>query len=195
MIIIEGSDLVGKTTLAKAIIEHGNRNVPGSRLNYGHLGLLPKGWSISDYLRMIRPWVVQDRWMLSEVVYGAVTRGETFLSEEDQLFLLDRAYAVGALHVVVTCDETLLRERYAINARREIFTEAQVVAVNVAFEDYMRSRFMYARPGWIWVRCDPRSPYPGSQLAAQIAESYAEIRKHRDLYLGDVNVFNRSCCP
>ena len=73
MLIVEGSDLLGKTAFIKALLVEAERQcfpmIPQ------HFGLLPQGWNYrDDYIPYINRQTVMDRFILSELVYGETLR-------------------------------------------------------------------------------------------------------------------------
>jgi len=73
IIILEGADATGKTTLAREIGGHYihatyNKDLSGVMVEY-HLGLLDAAVVLSEHSH-----VVIDRWRMSEIVYGNVFR-------------------------------------------------------------------------------------------------------------------------
>lgn len=127
MLVIEGSDLVGKSTLAKKICNFGGGyihrlartmglDVPIIPTVYRKLGLLPGNWNyFSDYVNMMSHGVVQDRFFLSETVYGPLIRGMTPLTSTMVSRLYEHLEMVGGLTLFITASdnvlETLFRER------------------------------------------------------------------------------------
>lgn len=140
MIIVEGTDLVGKTTLAHRLIRAICATVDG-KAYYSHLGVPPAAWDhSSDYLDMMRRDVVQDRLYLSEVAYGRTIRGTTFLTLDDVAWLDAQVEIRGGLHVIVTADSAALEERYAKYGEREVFSLAQIRGANNEFAQLASAR-------------------------------------------------------
>lgn len=82
MLILEGADCIGKTTLAqqleeciKAEVRRNGFEMPD--LKKRHLG--PEGASMTsdDYISQMHLWTIQDRFHLSEVAYGITFRGHS----------------------------------------------------------------------------------------------------------------------
>lgn len=140
MLIVEGPDMVGKTTLCKALMERLNRGENEyRRWSYGHLGLLPPGWDYFwSYVPLANRWVVQDRFFLSEIVYGTVTRGYTHIDPETSRLLEAKLTLVGAYTAVITADEAVLRSQWESHKHREEFSLEKVLEVNAAYQDVER---------------------------------------------------------
>lgn len=139
MLIIEGADLVGKTTLAKALAKKLNsRSWPHV---YQHLSRLPHEWAhhaVENYARLCSPYVVRDRFHMSELVYSDARREEPTLSPGtyrtvDQIV---RSYCGFTIVVVATPD--LIEERYrreVAGGRAEMYDVERVLLVNQHFTD------------------------------------------------------------
>ena len=120
MLIVEGTDLVGKTTLCRQLVE--TLNALGRPHTYSWLGLLPRGWDYHwDYVaRMVNP-VVQDRFYLSEAAYGVAARREPRLGTRE-LDLLDAELRVrGGFTVLLLAHDEVLEELYARKTQPELF--------------------------------------------------------------------------
>jgi hypothetical protein len=109
MIIIEGADGVGKTTLCKKLLNSG-------RLDdhvYAHFTRLPAGFDYHwGYAERMSPRVVQDRFHMSEIVYAAA-RGEASQLTPELYRLVDaRLRLIGAYVVLVVADEGLVKSRW-----------------------------------------------------------------------------------
>jgi len=74
MIVLEGCDCAGKTTIA---IELARRMVETGRLRrFEKYGLLPDWWDYHHmYVRSCEEWSIIDRFVVSEYVYGLLWRG------------------------------------------------------------------------------------------------------------------------
>lgn len=132
MLVIEGTDLVGKTRLARRLLEELNRrelpHVPR------HFSLLPQSWDYYwSYLPHFARAVVMDRFYMSEVVYGTVVRGHTMIDMEAYRLLDARLRQVGGMTIIVTADEPVIEERYAEEGKREMFALDQILTVNRLF--------------------------------------------------------------
>lgn len=139
MIIIEGPDAVGKTTLAHTLVKRINKleghTLPPAR--YAHLGILPSRWRfVDDYLPLLQRTSVQDRLYMSEIAYQVALDRPVRIDPIDYRFLDVRARGVGCVHVVVTCaSDHDLRDRYAESLKHvsQAFDVSRVVAANDAY--------------------------------------------------------------
>ncbi len=118
MLIIEGPDLVGKTTLAQKFIKTWNENprkygaVP---VIYNHFSALPERWHhFKSYLPHVTKYVVQDRFHLSEAAYGPVCRGKQLIESRGQSLLEAYLRLVGSVTVQVTATEEILKKLWIL---------------------------------------------------------------------------------
>lgn len=83
MIIIEGTDEVGKTVFAKSL---------QARLKcaYVHYGLLPDWWGSNEYILRMLSFAVYDRYHWSEAAYNAVLQREPNIVDESACVAIDR---------------------------------------------------------------------------------------------------------
>lgn len=139
MLILEGADLVGKTTLAKRLEKR--LNELGWPHTYSHMSKLPTAWRgprwCQNYLDAARPYAVQDRFHLSEPLYAAA-RGERPLVEDYELLDDCLRQQFGAFVVVVSASEELIGQRWhsevEAKGREEMYKLGQILAVNRDFE-------------------------------------------------------------
>ena len=111
MLIVEGTDLAGKTTFCKAIIENLNRR--GYSHIYRHLSRLPESWdSYHDYLRIASPIGVHDRFHDSELAYCHGRREESKLTPLHYRLLEGQLTQLGMFKVAILPTNTLLAARY-----------------------------------------------------------------------------------
>jgi len=108
MLIIEGTDLVGKTTLANDIIP--KLEYPHT---YAHLGVLPKNWDhYHNYLDLMGRYIVQDRFIMSDIVYSKTLHRPLLMPAENYIAINAHLILWGGFTVVLTADNTLLGYRY-----------------------------------------------------------------------------------
>ena len=99
MIIVEGPDGVGKTTLCQKILQswlHRKKDIRGFR-RYGLLG--PDFDYYWDYLNWIKPYMLVDRWTWSEMTYGPVMRGESKLPPLNRSVIARESHSMGAITI------------------------------------------------------------------------------------------------
>lgn len=134
MLIIEGTDLVGKTTLAKALVKDLEGHGPWV---YRHQTKLPPKWDHPwSYYSHISQFVVQDRFHMSEVVYSKVCRGNNTDLDEERYRLVDAWCRLqGSVTVLLISTEGFLRKQWdkLAGGRLEMFHIDKVIAVNKRF--------------------------------------------------------------
>lgn len=96
MLIIEGPDLVGKTTLAKKLRDE----LLG---DYFHFGPLTDDFDfIHGYAQFVKPNRIMDRFHLSEIAYGRACRGRTRVGEFELRAIEGYLKFKGCMTVLVT---------------------------------------------------------------------------------------------
>jgi thymidylate kinase len=162
MLIIEGTDLVGKTTVAHKLAK---------RLNmlYQHLGPLPEGWTERDYLDIAAPDLVRDRFHMSEICYHAVNNKPCIIDDYTMLnaWLRVRCCAYTVVIVVAHKCEHYFDERWR---EGEKFTLDQIKHVNRKYID----NFKHADDVFVM---DERRPFLDDQDIDDIVENYTRRRK------------------
>lgn len=110
MLIIEGADRVGKTTLCHKLIE---RLAPTGPWMYRHFGPLPESWMHPwDYFPHMSRYVVQDRFHLSEWVYRrAEGQANPDLTSEKYRLIDAQLRLLGSVTVVITASAKIIDER------------------------------------------------------------------------------------
>lgn len=121
MLILEGTDCVGKTTLAHKLVQVLNKL--GSPVVYQHMSRLPDSFDrYHGYINLMCTNVVKDRFYLSENAYCYGRMEHPTISSE-QLRLLDaHARMLGAYTVLVTASLEVIRERYEKLKEREMYS-------------------------------------------------------------------------
>lgn len=122
IVIVEGPDGAGKTSLAKRLAaDHG--------LFYHHEGAPPKGvdplyhyGSILDHARGIPSGIVFDRFALGERVYGPILRGKDSLGEDGWRVFRRLLWASGA-HTILCLPSFQTCYRSWASGRPELFND------------------------------------------------------------------------
>lgn len=114
MIIIEGPDCVGKTTVCKKLLKILNGESLGLPHVYAHFTKLPAGFDYyHNYLDRASRYVVQDRFHLSEIVYSRARGIAKSPLCPERYRLVDAALRnLGTITVLITADDGLIRERW-----------------------------------------------------------------------------------
>jgi len=138
MLIIEGTDLVGKTTLCNELIKQ--TLLYRYPIIYQHFGKLPKAdvWDyFEDYIPFINQRVCMDRFILSEVAYGNTIRGHSEISPDDYRELDGWLRINQSVTVLIVAEQDWLKkqldEKY--HQRNELFEAQQIIDVNEYYRD------------------------------------------------------------
>jgi thymidylate kinase len=138
MLILEGSDTVGKSTLAKRCVEllnaRGYPHVPR------HLSRLPASWAAQphhNYVRLCSPYLVQDRFHVSEPIYARARGEKPMITREQYAVVESYLKLVGGFTVVIAAEPELIERRY--DAGREMYKLAQVQQVNTYYLDIIQT--------------------------------------------------------
>jgi len=96
---------------------------------------MPDDWRYpEDHLALVRKGVVQDRFHLSEMIYGETLRGGSKLTSADCEAIDWAIHEVGGMTVLLTCDESIVRARHASSGRSEDFSLGNILQVRDQFE-------------------------------------------------------------
>ena len=137
MIVLEGCDCAGKTTIAR---ELARRLLASDKLRrFEAFGLMPTWWDYSYmYVASCKPWSVIDRFIISEFVYGKLWRdGPNIKLTNSNCMLVRKAmFKVGALTVYVRPPmETVLR-RMELRGEK-LLKPSDVPMVYALFDKYL----------------------------------------------------------
>lgn len=136
MIIVEGSDLVGKTTLCQALL------AKDSRLTYKHYTKPPANFHrFFGYLPDMKANMLLDRFFMSEPVYRYAEATNKVPAENRMepawtIALCREAINVGSLTIVLTADEELIRQRFLLTqleGRKEMYDLNAILKANELF--------------------------------------------------------------
>ena len=106
MLVVEGSDGVGKTVFCHALLKELESRGPWI---YSHFGLLPITWRYpSSYFPHMSKYLVQDRFHMSEIVYRKA-RGEPQELSSFAYSIVDaKLCLLGGLTVILVADEQVI---------------------------------------------------------------------------------------
>lgn len=200
MLIIEGSDLVGKTTFAKKMLDFLNSTAKMPHI-YAHFSKLPDAFNFfTHYLERASRNIVQDRFHMSEIVYSNVCRyhnGQSPLYPEKYRLVDAYLRYLGAITVVIIAEPTWLKRQVKEkHSRGEMFSEEQIVRVNDAFGYLCHKDQETARTfNWLadynpdidFVYCVSESnPHPAenANFCAQVLEAYLNRLDLLDTLIG-----------
>lgn len=133
MLIVEGPDCVGKTTLCKAFLKMLPTHI------YSHFTRLPDLFDFYwGYVERMSRCIVQDRFHLSEIVYSRV-RGDTPKVPPEWYRILDgKLRTLGAYTVVINADPELVRSRF--DSTTQMYTLDQTLRCVELFKQVSRDR-------------------------------------------------------
>lgn len=156
MLIIEGTDLVGKTTLAELLVkrlstrEDMRLSVSGP-YQYAWFDKLPPTWDyFFSYLPAMRRFVVQDRFHMSEIVYREARGEPAKLYPETYRMLDGKLRLLGAFTVVVTADPDIIRNNFG--TREEMHGLDVILRANELFLEIVEGD---GCAGWTFEAHDP----------------------------------------
>ena len=134
MLIIEGPDLVGKTTLAHECVRELNKR--GFPHVYAHLSKLAASFDkVHGYIPLMHRHVVQDRFHLSRLAYGRHFKNQDVLTDNEMRWLQAKLWLQGAFTVLLLAkpDGVFLRKQWAERGRAEMYEIDGIVEVNKVY--------------------------------------------------------------
>lgn len=142
MLIIEGTDLVGKSVLCNELIRRLWRL--GYPIVYQHFGILPNSWDyFEDYISFMNKRVCMDRFIMSEVVYGRICRSDSKINPT-KYYELDGYLRVNqSVTVVIVADDNWLHQQYEQVNRKEYYDEEVILKANQGFIDIVDGKTKY----------------------------------------------------
>lgn len=149
LVLLEGCDGTGKTTLADALEAQIKRDHPDDVVVRLHSGPL-KGDPVDEYVFSIQDYrpgtgvhIIADRWHYGEMVYGPLYRGKSAIGEEQWRWIELWLESRGASTWVVT--NTLDEVERRLRERGEDFLQPEHVAhVLSAFENDFQYELTFA---------------------------------------------------
>jgi thymidylate kinase len=153
MLVLEGPDQMGKTTIAKRLCQLGD-------WEYRHMTIRPAGWRFpEDYYELIQPGVVQDRFHLGAYAY----QGFLF----DRMGVWERIKATGGMIVLITADPRFLLKRWNRD-RHEMFPAKKVLDANCRFQECEND---------IHFHLDERHDWISDDVVQEIADEYQRLQR------------------
>ena len=125
MLILEGADHLGKTTLAKSL-----------KLRYEHMGIPESGFDYyRDYLYPITPHVVADRFHLGAMVYGHLLKLHPVCPEFQSIHdAVDYEIKRDCnMFVIYTSDESWYHDHLTKGGKDEAYKVADIMKANRLF--------------------------------------------------------------
>lgn len=168
MLIIEGSDAVGKTTLCHELVAKLPRHM------YSHLSRpAPKFNKYWDYVDRMNQYLVQDRYHLSEIVYAEMRGDKTDLTPEVYRLVDARARLIPAFTVVVVADSELIESRWKHTEDEQMYSLQQSLEVNLMFDKLDQYFPKFEIDVDMKIICNHRTPYP-TTFIKEICERYVK---------------------
>jgi len=183
MIIVEGADLVGKTTFCHKLLEFAALR---DTYWYRHLSKPPVGASFcSCYVELAMRCAVQDRFHMSEVVYSRV-RDEKEASCSPEKYRLVDAHlrTLGAITVIIVTDIDVLKRRYEETARDEMYDLEKILYANELFTEICQeggSFEGYRMDLDLFFTLDDEIPFPTDAMARTVVDAYCKRQAQLDL--------------
>lgn len=131
MLIIEGTDLVGKTSLVNVLVERLQKH--GSWIPC-HLTKPPDNFRAADYIPRMSLRVVQDRFHMSEVAYSRACNRESKLTPFEYSLIDARLRQLGGFTVVILGTDLCLEHRNQELDREEMYGLNTIQAANLEFK-------------------------------------------------------------
>ena len=185
MLIVEGPDGVGKTTLCRKLLESLPTHI------YAHFSRLPAGFDYYwGYVERASRYIVQDRFHLSEVAYARARGDSSRLDTESYQILDGHLRLLGAYTILVTATQDLLASRWGPD---QMYSLEKTLAAGRAFdqvhEEHAINRIV---PDIDFrVRCTVHRPWVSDEEIAAILEAYRvrqslidDVARRRRLGLG-----------
>jgi len=179
MLVIEGSDLVGKTNFALRCVEQLVTHGPWI---YAHFGKLPDTWRFPwSYKPRMSRFIVQDRFHMSEIFYREARKEPRRLSPFHYKLVDAWLRQLGGFTVVITADPKLISKRFWVEKRDHAgHTEDQILDVNRMF---IESRYL-EKDRDFFIHCTPQLPFPSNAMVQSILLQY--LKRQEEAFDGKV---------
>lgn len=139
MLILEGPDCVGKTTIAREICSK------HPSWAYRHMTRPPDGFDhFGGYLDQLQSRCVFDRFHLGALVYGNVATSQGQDTHMERLFAVARAirFFGGITVVMYAGDDMWLGDKLSENGRHEMYSRNQIMLVNEVYRWLAKKEFV-----------------------------------------------------
>lgn len=182
MLIVEGTDLVGKTTFCRKLLEHLPKHI------YAHFSRLPPQFDYYwGYVDRMSRYVVQDRFHMSELAYAWARGDEPRVSPEQYRLIDAELRRLGTYTVVITSlSGKLLNARMRGGEMYDIHTicQANVQFQHLAYETSHREYRGYLPDVDYTIECRDGKPFPNDDDVVKVLAAYRvrqELVDHLEL--------------
>lgn len=179
MIIIEGADLTGKTTLQKLLVAELRR----IKLTYAscHLGrMCDEDNQCEQYLDFISTRQVWDRFHMSEVVYRAEDQRPTLVNPNSYREVDEWLEHEGCMTIIMTASTSELNRRFALRGD-QYYDLAQIHVLNSNYERIVRDQGLECRNVWFDINYDVC--FHATNMAQQHSPKPAQVTEWVQRYL------------
>lgn len=174
MLILEGGDSTGKTTLAKRLLKELPRHI------YCHFSRLPPAFDYYwDYCDRMSRYVVQDRFHLSELVYAKVRGVPTNLNPETYRLVDAQLRVMGAYVVKICAAQSLIEKRWD---KTQMYSFDETLYANRLYDSLSK----FTEEGYkidvdYTFHCYEDTPYVTEDAIAEILAGYRARQRNIDL--------------
>lgn len=146
MLIVEGADMLGKTTFAKRIAETMTALHPDWPIHYSHATKQADAFGFHDYAAQVNPFRVQDRFHMSRHVYEAVMTGALLLPPLDCQFIDAKLILAGSVTVVVTANAAFIRNSFQQARGHDNMRVETVIEANAGYMEIAAGNTFFTKP-------------------------------------------------
>lgn len=175
MLIVEGPDMVGKTTFLNAVADRITPMVEG--LARDHFTHLDTEMTPAKYMRRFKPFCLSDRGHMSNLVYGHICREGSDLTADQYRVVDGLMLAAGGMMVLLSASADWYEHLLEANKRDQKWNPVLNRKVADAFRGIQsRQPFHGVRP-WVDVAylCDGSFPSQDEALVVAVADRYLSL--------------------
>lgn len=162
MIIVEGTDLIGKTTMCRELLLH-------YPYVYRHFTKLPDSWRYPhDYKEHVAVKVVQDRFHMSHIAYQSAICGQYSLNKSSYADIDEWVAGVQGRTIILTAGEEFIRKQWRTHQRPEMFDLATILRANEIYVEILDGLASFPCAWDIHLHLD--APYTSTQFQGVLDE-------------------------